>query len=97
MIKLRNVNHISEFGNSDAATIFFDTIELGRRKYQVQWVIPGRTPESVQTGTFGKVFRSHITAAIWCRREAECYRSDNGGSIQGYAPNFDIWDAKFDF
>ena len=93
---LKNVNRISELGNADASLIFFDTVRVAQREYQLQWVVPGRTPEDVQTGTIGKVFRSHITAAIWARREAVCYQSDNGGSINGYAPNFDIWDAKFD-
>lgn len=93
---LKNMNRVAEINNCDASMIFFDVERVGQREYQVHWVVPGRTPEDVLTGTIGKVFRNSMVASVWARREAECYASDSGGRVNGYAPNFDIWSPQYD-
>ena len=93
---LKNVIRVSETLNVDATMVYFDVVRHDTRCHEIHWTIPGATPEDVQTGILGKAFRSGYIASIWCRREAECYVSENGGKIHGYAPSFDIWDAKYD-
>ena len=91
---LENIIHIKN--NDGAELLYFDVKRVGRRAYELHWMMPGNTPESVQTGIVGKVFRNHLIACVWARREAVVWQSENYGRINGYAPSFDIWDAKYD-
>lgn len=91
---LENITRVTD--NNDAVLVYFDVKRVGQRAYELHWMVPGGTPESVTTGIVGKVFATHLSASVWAVREAVVWQSDNFGHVNGFWPSFDIWDAKFD-